>query len=172
MEINDDESHTAQPLLFSAILLTLTAGCHQWNQSDSNPDFVLSKSDEGVPHGPRSGTTSPRVSGDTLVCEKPPKYRTSEGNRWLWVRSIERRPGGDTDNTVAETVVSTDPEGGVYDQNVELAGISLDRDKDYTLRNATGVRTGETKEGAKQVHSARGYTRGPDMGPLEVSCGR
>jgi hypothetical protein len=162
-----------RPLLFPAILFTLAAACHQRNPSDSNPDFVLSKSDEGVPHGLRSGTTSPRVSGDTLVCEKPRKYRTSEGNRWLWVRIlIERQPGGDTDNTVAETVVSTDPEGRVYDQKVELAGVSLDREKDYTLRNATGVRTGETKKSAKQAHSARGYTRGPDMGPLEVSCGR
>jgi hypothetical protein len=112
------------------------------------------------------------MSGDTLVCEKPQKFRTAGGDRWLWVRIlIQRKPGSGTDNTVAETVVSTDPEGRETDQKVELAGVSLDGDKDYTLRNTTGVRTADTEKTPKQGHRARGYTIGPNMGPVEASCG-
>jgi hypothetical protein len=37
-----------------------------------------------------------------------------------------------------------------YAEKVELAGVSLDGDKDHTLRNTTGVRTAEPKESPKQ----------------------
>ena len=84
---------------------------------------------------------------------------------------VERKAGTGTDDTIAETVVSTDPEGTEHAQKVELAGVSLDGDKDYTLRNTTGVRTAEPKESPKQAHRARGYTIGPNMGPFEASCG-
>jgi hypothetical protein len=89
----------------------------------------------------------------------------------LWVRIlVDRKAGSSTDNTVAETVVSTDAQGREYDK-VELAGVALDGDKDYTLRNTTGVRTAEAKETPRQAHRAHAYTVGPNMGPLEVRCG-
>jgi hypothetical protein len=102
-----------------------------------------------------------------------PAFRTPEGDRWLWVRIItERKPGEETESTVAETVVSTDSEGMQTDQKVALAGVRLDGGTEYTLRNTSGVRTAEEKESPRQRHTARGYTRGPDMGPVEANCGR
>ncbi|HEY3013414.1 MAG TPA: hypothetical protein VGJ36_11745 [Gemmatimonadales bacterium] len=106
------------------------------------------------------------------MCEKSRKFHTSNGDRWLWLRMlVERKAGSDTENTLAEAVVSADPQGDAYDQKVELAGVSLDGDADYTLRNTTGVRTAEAKKTPKQAHRARGYTIGPNMGPFEIRCG-
>ena len=160
----------ATPFLFSGLVLSLTAACSKQTQADASPDFALSTTDEGIPPGPR---LSPRTTGDTLVCETPRKFRTPDGDRWLWVRIItERKPGEKTERTVAETVVSTDAEGMQTDQNVALAGVRLDGGREYTLRNASGVRTAEEKESPRQRHTARGYTRGPDMGPVDANCGR
>jgi hypothetical protein len=72
---------------------------------------------------------------------------------------------------LAETVVSTDADGNQYDQKVELAGVSLDREADWTFRNTIGVRTGDAQKTPHQAHSARGYTVGPNMGPFEIRCG-
>jgi hypothetical protein len=157
--------------LFFAVALALAPACST-KQADTTPDIALSESREGLPAEPRiSGMRSGR-SGDTLICQKPQKFRTADGDRWLWVRILlERKAGSDTDNTLAETVVSTDAEGTEYGQRVELAGVSLDGEPDYTLRNTTGVRTAETKESPKQAHRARGYTIGPNTGPIEVRCG-
>lgn len=163
------------PLVFSSVMLTLVAACSQRTQADPSPDISLSASDEGVPPGPRSGTNSPRMSGDTLICDKSRKYSTPSGDRWLWVRILVQRAPGDTiDHTKAETAVSTDPDGMEYAPEVALAGVSLqglENGREYTLRKTSGVRTRGTKESGRQVHTARGYTRGPDMGPLSVSCG-
>jgi hypothetical protein len=165
----------AKPLVFSSILLTLLAACSQRTQADPTPDISLSTSDEGLAPGPRSGTKSPRMSGDTLVCDKSRMYRTANGDRWLWVRILVQRPAGDTtDYTTAETAVSTDQDGMEYDAKVALAGVSLEGledGKNYTLRNSPGVRARETKKSARQPHTARGYTRNPDMGPISVTCG-
>jgi hypothetical protein len=165
----------AKHLVFPSILLTLAGACSQRTQADPTPDIALSTSDEGVPPGPRSGTESPRTSGDTLVCDKSRKYSTPSGDRWLWVRIlVERRPGSGTDYTKAETAVSTDPDGMEYDPKVALAGVSLEGlegGREYTLRNTPGVRTRDTKKSETGLHTARGYTRGPDMGPISVSCG-
>jgi hypothetical protein len=165
----------AKPLVFPSILLTLLAACSQRTQADPTPDISLSTSDEGLPPGPRSGTKSPRMSGDTLVCDKSRMYRTPNGNRWLWVRILVQRPAGDTtDYTTAEAAVSTNQDGMEYDPKVALAGISLEGledGKNYTLRNSPGVRTRETKKSERQAHTARGYTRDPDMGPISVTCG-
>ncbi|HEX6432799.1 MAG TPA: hypothetical protein VFZ87_01085 [Gemmatimonadales bacterium] len=165
----------AVPLAFSSILLMLVAACSQRTQADPTPDISLSTSDEGVPPAPRSGTKSPRTSGDTLICDQSRKYSTPDGDRWLWVRIlVQRAPGDTTDNTTAETAVSTDRDGMEYAREVALAGISLqglENGREYTLRNASGVRTSDTKKSGRQAHTARGYTRGPDMGPLSVSCG-
>jgi hypothetical protein len=161
----------AKPYLFSTALFAVTLGCSS-NRADTTPVIALSESEEGIPPQPR--TTGPRNgrSADTLICEKPRKFSTADGDRWLWVRIlVERKPGSDTDKTIAETVVSTDAEGRDYGSKVELAGVSLDGDKDNTLRNTTGVRTAEPKQSPKQVHRARGYTVGPNMGPFELSCG-
>lgn len=166
-------THTiyATPYLFSTLLLALSTACST-NQADTTPDIALSESREGLPAEARASGTSPRRSGDTLICERPRRFSTPNGDRWLWVRIlIERKAGTTTDNTIAETVVSTDPQGTEYAQKVELAGVSLDGDKDYTLRNTTGVRTAEPKESPKQAHRARGYTVGPNMGPFEARCG-
>jgi hypothetical protein len=161
----------AKPYIFSTILFALATACST-NQADTTPDVALSESREGLPAEPRASGASPRKSGDTLVCEKPRKFSTPNGDRWLWVRIlVERKAGTGTDNTIAETVVSTDAKGTEYAQKVELAGVSLDGDKDYTLRNTTGVRTAEPKESPKQAHRARGYTIGPNIGPFEASCG-
>jgi hypothetical protein len=161
----------AKPYLFSTILFALAAGCGT-NKADTNPTLALSQSREGLPPEPRASGTSPRRSGDTLICAKPRKFSTPNGDRWLWVRILVERKSGDvTDKTLAETVVSTDPAGSESDQKVELAGVSLDGDKDNTLRNTIGVRTAEAMKSPKQAHSARGYTRGPNMGPVEVRCG-
>jgi hypothetical protein len=160
-----------KPYLFSTILFALAAACST-NQADTTPAIALSESREGLPAEPRASGTSPRRSGDTLVCEKPRKFSTPNGDRWLWVRIlVERKAGSDTENTIAETVVSTDRDGKEHDQTVELAGVSLDGDKDYTLRNTTGVRTADAKETPKQAHRARGYAIGPNMGPVEARCG-
>jgi hypothetical protein len=154
------------PIVFAA-----AAGCAK--QANTNPEFALSKAREGLPAEARATGTSPRTSGDTLVCERSRRFSTPEGARWLWVRIlVERQPGSDTENTLAETVVSTDQNGNQYDQKVELAGVSLDREADWTLRNTTGVRTGDARKSPKQAHRARGYTVGPNMGPFEISCGR
>jgi hypothetical protein len=159
----------ATPFLFSGLVLSLTPACSKQTQADPTPGIALSTTDEGIPPGPR---LSPRTTGDTLVCETPRRYRTAEGDRWLWVRIItERKAGEETEHTVAETVVSTDAEGNQTDQNVALAGIRLDGGREYTLRNSSGVRTAETKESPRRRHSARGYTRGPDMGPVDAICG-
>ena len=155
----------------SAVLFAVATACST-NRADTAPAIALSESREGLPPEPRASGTRAGRSGDTLICEKPRKFSTADGNRWLWVRIlVERKPGSDTDNTTAELVVSTDPEGREYGPTVELAGISLDGDKDNTLRNTTGVRTAESKQSPKQVHRARGYTVGPNMGPFETSCG-
>ncbi len=161
----------AKPQLFFAAAFALASACST-KQADTTPDFALSESREGMPAEPRvSGARSGR-SGDTLICETPRKFPTAAGDRWLWVRIlVERKPGSDTDNTLAETVVSTDADGTEYDQPVELAGVSLDGDPDYTLRNTTGVRTAEAKESPKRAHRARGYTIGPNLGPVEARCG-
>ena len=161
----------AKTCLVPGILFALTLACST-NRTDAAPAIALSESREGIPPEPRSSTIRAGRSGDTLICEKPRKFRTADGNRWLWVRIlVERKPGSDTDKTIAETVVSTDPEGREYGPTVELAGVSLDGDKDNTLRNTAGVRTAEAKEGPKQLHRARGYTVGPNVGPVEISCG-
>jgi hypothetical protein len=157
----------AAAFLFSGLALGLTAACSK--QTQAAPAIALSTTDEGIPPGPR---LSPRTTGDTIVCETPQRFRTAEGDRWLWVRIItERKPGEQTENTVAETVVSTDAEGNQTDQNVELAGIRLDGGREYTLRKTSGVRTAEKKESPPRRHSARGYTRAPDMGPVDAICG-
>ncbi len=158
------------PVFFSTLLLSLAAACSQQALRDPAPDIALSTTDEGVPPGPR---LSPRTTGDTLVCETSRRVATADGDRWLWVRIItERKPGEDTERTVAETVVSSDSKGTQTDQNVALAGIRLDGGREYTLRNASGVRTRDAKEGPRERHTARGYTRGPDMGPVDAICGR
>lgn len=160
-----------KPYLISTIMFALATACST-NQADTTPDIALSESREGIPAEPRATGTSPRRSADTLICEKPRKFSTPNGDRWLWVRIlVERNAGTATDHTIAETVVSTDPKGREYAQKVELAGVSLDGEKDYTLRNTTGVRTAEPKESPKKAHRARGYTIGPNIGPLEASCG-
>jgi hypothetical protein len=160
-----------KPYLFSTIVLAAIAACST-NRADTAPAIALSESREGLPPEPRASGTRAGRSGDTLICERPRKFRTAEGDRWLWVRIlVERKPGSDSDNTIAETVVSTDPDGRESGPKVELAGVSLDGDKDNTLRNTVGVRTAEAKESPKQVHRARGYTVGPNMGPFETSCG-
>lgn len=157
--------------LFFSVLIALATACST-NRADTAPALALSESREGILPEPRTSAIPAGRSGDTLICERPRKFRTAEGDRWLWVRIlVERRPGSDTDNTIAETVVSTDPDGREYGPKVGLAGVSLDGDKDYTLRNTVGVRTAESKESPKQVHRARGYTVGPNMGPFETSCG-
>ena len=159
----------ANSYLFSTVLFALATAC---STKQVTPDVALSKSEEGLPAEPRASGASPRTSGDTLVCERPRKFSTPNGERWLWVRIlIERKPGSGTDNTIAEAVVSTDPKGTEYTQKVELAGVSLDGDKDYTLRNTTGVRTAKPKESPKQAHRALGYTIGPNVGPIEARCG-
>lgn len=156
---------------FAAIVLSLAPACAT-KQGDTTPDVVLSESTEGIPAEARTPGKSPRMSGDTLICETSRRYRTAEGNRWLWVRIfIERRPGEDKDKTAAETLVSTDAEGTEYDQKVALAGVEVDGDKDHTLRNTTGVHTAGTRESPRQSHRARGYTVGPNMGPIGVTCG-
>jgi hypothetical protein len=161
----------ATPRLFFAVALALAPACST-KQADTTPGFALSESREGLPPEPRASGMRSGRSGDTLICGKPQRFRTADGDRWLWVRILlERKAGSDTENTLAETVVSTDPEGTEYDQRVELAGVSLDGEADYTLRNTTGVRTAEAKERPKQAHRARGYTIGPNMGPVEVRCG-
>jgi hypothetical protein len=160
-----------KPYLCSTILFALAAACST-NRADTTPAIALSESREGILPEPRTSAIRTGRSGDTLICERPHKFRTAEGDRWLWVRIlVERKPGSDTDNTIAETVVSTDPDGREYGPKVELAGVSLDSDKDNTLRNTVGVRTAEPKESPKQVHRARGYTVGPNIGPFETSCG-
>jgi hypothetical protein len=160
-----------KPYLCSTILFAVAAGCST-NRADTAPAVALSESREGLPPEPRTSAIRSGRLGDTLVCQRPLKFRTADGDRWLWVRIfVERKPGSDTDNTIAETVVSSDPEGSQYGPKVELAGVSLDGDKDNTLRNTTGVRTAEPKESPKQVHRARGYTVGPNTGPVETSCG-
>jgi hypothetical protein len=50
---------------------------------------------------------------------------------------VERKPGSDTDNTIGKAVVSTDPDGRESGPKVELAGVSLDGDKDYTPSRST-----------------------------------
>jgi hypothetical protein len=156
---------------FAAIVLSLAPACAT-KQADTTPDVALRESTEGLPAEPRRRGKSPRMSGDTLICESSRKYSTAEGNRWLWVRIfIERRPGDETDRTMAETLVSTDAEGKEYDQKVALAGVDVDGDKDYTLRNTTGVRTAAPKESPRRSHRTRGYTVGPNMGPIGVTCG-
>jgi hypothetical protein len=157
--------------LVSSFLLTLTAACSPRTQADPTPDFAVSPTDEGVAPGRRSGTKSPRMSGDTLICDKSRKYSTPDGSRWLWVRILVERQPGATDFTLAETAVSTDAEGMEYDPEVDLAGIKLDDGREYTLRNTPGVRTRETKKGDRQAHWARGYARGPDLGPIDLTCG-
>lgn len=160
-----------RPYLCSTILFAVAAACST-NRAESAPAIALSESREGIPPEPRTSAIRAGRSGDTLICERPHKFRTAEGDRWVWVRIlVERKPGSDTDNTIAETVVSTDPDGREYGPKVELAGVSLDSEKDYTLRNTAGVRTAEPKESPKQVHRARGYTVGPNTGPFETSCG-
>jgi hypothetical protein len=138
----------------------------------ANPNVALSTSREGVPPESRPILRSSTVVGDTLVCEKSRRFQTANGERWLWVRVLRERNAGrkDADRTLAETVVSTDA-GGKMSGKVELAGISLDGQADYTLRNTTGVRTAEPRESPREAHRARGYTRGPDMGPVDLSCG-
>jgi hypothetical protein len=156
-------------VFLSTLLLSLAAACSQRTLRDPAPDVGLSTTDEGIPPGPR---LSPRTTGDTLVCETSRRFRTADGDRWLWVRIItERKPGEDTERTVAEAVVSSDAKGMQTDQNVALAGIRLDGGREYTLRGTSGVRTGEAKESPRRPHTARGYTRGPDMGPVDANCG-
>jgi hypothetical protein len=157
--------------VFGAALLTLTTACST-RRADTTPDVKLSETREGLPAQPRAVGTSPRMAGDTLICERSRKFRTSQGDRWLWVRLlVERKSGEDTDNTSAEALVSTDAEAEAYNQKVDLAGVSLDSEKEYTLRNTTGVRTAESEKSPKKAHRARAYTIGPNMGPVEVSCG-
>ena len=152
-----------------AVLLSFSA-CAK-NQANTTPELALTKTDEGLPPSPRAAGRSPRTVGDTTICEKPRKFSTPDGNRWLWVRiMIERKPGETTDNTIAETVVSTNPEGTEY-ATVGLAGVKLDTDKEYTLRNTSGVRTLETKKSDKQAHRVRGYAVQPNLGPIEATCG-
>ena len=152
-------------------LLFATLACST-NQAESAPALALSATREGIPAEPRAVGTSPRTSGDTLICEKPRKFSTADGDRWLWLRIlVERKPGSDTDKAIAEAVVTSDPKGTEYGPKVELAGVALDGDKEYTLRNTTSVRTAAAKESAKQAHRARGYTIGPNLGPFEASCG-
>jgi hypothetical protein len=161
----------ARPYLLRTILLALATACST-NKAGTNPTLALSEAREGLPPEPRAMGTSPRRSGDTLVCETSRKFRTSGGDRWLWVRIlIDRKPGSDTENTIGEALVSTDSKGSEHDQKVELAGVSLDGDHEYTLRNTMGVRTAEAKQSTKQAHRARAYTVGPNMGPFEARCG-
>jgi hypothetical protein len=157
--------------LVPGMLFALASACST-NRTEAAPAIALSESREGLPPEPGAIGIRAGRSGDTLVCEKPRKFSTAEGNRWLWVRIlVERKPGSDTDNTIAEAVVSSDAEGRQYGPKVELAGVSLDGDKDYTLRNTVGVRTAEPKDSPKQLHHARAYTVGPNVGPFEISCG-
>jgi hypothetical protein len=154
-----------------AIALSLVQGCAT-KQADTAPAFAVSESTEGLPAEGRAPGKSPRMSGDTLICESSREYGTAAGKRWLWVRMfIERRPGEDTDKASAETLISTDAGGTEYEQKVALAGVSMDGDKDHTLRNTIGVRTAEAKGSPRQAHKARGYTIDPNMGPVELSCG-
>jgi hypothetical protein len=143
--------------------------------STSNPnlDVGLSKSREGLPAELRVIGRSSSVVGDTLICETHRRFRAADGNRWLWVRILRERKAerDNADKTLAEVLVSTDADGTQHEQKVELAGVSLDGEADYTLRNTTGVRTAEAKDSPKQVHRARGYTISPNMGPLDVRCG-
>jgi hypothetical protein len=156
---------------FIPTLMFATVACST-NQAESAPAVALSETREGISAEPRAVGTSPRKSGDTLICEKPGKFSTADGDRWLWLRVlVERKPGSDTDKTIAEAVVTSDPKGTEYGPKVDLAGVALDGDKEYTLRGTTGVRTAAAKESAKQAHRARGYTVGPNLGPFEVSCG-
>ncbi len=156
---------------FAIIVLSLAPACAT-KQGDTTPDVALSESTEGIPAEAGTPGRSPRTLGDTLICESSRKYHTAEGDRWLWVRIfIERRPGDDSDKTSAETLVSTNAEGSKYDQKVELAGVEIDGGKDNTFRNTAGVRTTTASESPRQSHRARGYTVGPNMGPIEVTCG-
>lgn len=152
------------------VVSSLALAC---STNSANPNVALSPSREGVPPESTPIDKSSTVVGDTLICEKSRRFQTANGERWLWVRVLRERNTGrkDADRTLAEAVVSTDAGGKVSDQKVELAGISLDGQADYTLRNTTGVRTGEPTDSPRQAHRARGYTRGPDMGPLDLSCG-
>jgi len=156
---------------FAASILFLAPACAT-KSGDTAPDVALSESTEGIPVEAQTPGKSPRTSGDTLICESSRRYRTAEGDRWLWVRTfIQRGPDSDTDKITAETLVSTDAAGREHNQKVALAGVSIDDDRNHTLRNTTGVRTASTKEGPKRSHRTRGYTVGPNMGPLEVTCG-
>jgi hypothetical protein len=161
-----------KPYLFSTTLFGLALACSTNKADLAAPAAAVSEAREGLAPEPRANGASPRTSGDTLICEKTRKFSTPEGDLWLTVRTlVDRKPGSDTEATKAEAVVSTDPKGSEYNKKVELAGVSLDGDKDYTLRNTSGVRTAEAKKSGKQVHHARAYTIGPNMGPAEVSCG-
>jgi hypothetical protein len=152
--------------------LALALAC---STSTANPnlDVGLSKSREGLPAEQRVIGRSSTVVGDTLICETHRQFRTADGNRWLWIRILRERQTErkEPDKTLAEVLVSTDAEGTQHQQKVELAGVSLDGEADYTLRNGTGVRTAEAKDSPRQAHRARGYTIGPNMGPVEVRCG-
>jgi hypothetical protein len=151
------------------LISSLALAC---STNTANPNVALSTSREGVPPESRPILRSSTVVGDTLVCEKSRRFQTANGERWLWVRVLRERDAGrkDADRTLAEAVVSTDAAGKIS-AKVELAGISLDGQPDYTLRNTTGVRTAEPRESPREPHRARGYTRGPDMGPVDLSCG-
>lgn len=152
------------------VVSSLALAC---STNTANPDVALSTSREGVPPESRAILRTSTVVGDTLICEKSRRFQTANGERWLWVRILRERNSGrkDADRTLAEAVVSTDAGGNLSDQKVELAGISLDGQADYTLRNTAGVRTAEARESPRQAHRARAYTRGPDMGPVDLRCG-
>src|ERR671921_3054555 len=119
-------STQAKPYLICTALFTLASACGA-NKAGTTPTLALSEAREGLPPEPRAMSTSPRRSGDTLICETSRKFRTSAGDRWLWVRIlIDRKPGSDTEKTIGEALVSADPNGSDHDQKVELAGVALD----------------------------------------------
>jgi hypothetical protein len=160
--------YTSHLLCYSVLSAALAC-----STNTANPDVALSTSREGLPAALLVTGRSTSVVGDTLVCESHRRFRTTDGDRWLWVRVLRERQADreEPDRTHAEALVSTDAAGRTFDQKVELAGVSLDGEADYTLRNTAGVRTAEPRKSPKQAHRARGYTVGPNMGPIDVSCG-
>src|ERR671924_368436 len=98
-------------------MMVMASACST-NQPDTTPDIKLSESREGLPAEARVTGTSPRRAGDTLICERPRRFRIANRDRWLWVRLlVERKRGSLIDNTIAEAVVSTDPKGQEHAQS-------------------------------------------------------
>lgn len=111
-----------------------------------------------------------RFGTDTIVCRDSARYETAKGVRYLHVHAVVARPGGSTDLTSAETVISTDPAGTKF-VRVDTASVNIDAEGPWILLNATGVSHDNNKSSA-QGHRIEGSTSGPSMGPLIIqSCG-